>query len=499
MTLFTRLLFFAPSRLAHQYELLNPSETRTSDELEQQEPKVSRPTTPTKLGGLGRSVLGAIPRRAVFLVPSFLQRNGVKKERRITETSYLNGVRGLAASLVYVQHLAYEHWVHYGYGGRPEDFTIQLPFLRLIFSGRFMVAIFFILSGYVLSYKPLQLARTSDSSALYKNLSSAAFRRTPRLFLPIIPAMIGTAIVIYFSCYGDESFNHGSCMPRESSLLGQIWGYTSVLRRMLDPAFWGEYYPPGMPHLWTLPMEHRGSMVVFLLVLGLGNTRPVFRLAFLIMFAIFFLHMGRWDTSLFVSGSILAELRIFRKETPLDLESRCTNLTARFMLRTTKIIVWTTTFVGGLFLGSWPAYQACTSLGFRSFCSLTPPQYTGSEVQQQYFWISIAAFLLLLSFENLEILQRPFTTELASYMGDISFGFYIVHWTMLFTVGTFFIGHFKTWLPYGYPNYNAGFFVGAILTTPFVVWAGDVHWRAFDMGAVKWAQWLNRKCEKKSD
>jgi len=79
-------------------------------------------------------------------------------------------------------------------------------------------------------------------------------------------------------------------------------------------------------------------------------------------------------------------------------------------------------------------------------------------------------------------------------MGDISFGFYIVHWTVLFTVGTVIIGNLKRLLPYGYTNYSVGFFVGAVLTTPFVVWIGDVHWRAFDKGAVKCARWLHENC-----
>lgn len=85
-----------------------------------------------------------------------------------------------------------------------------------------MVAIFFILSGYVLSYKPLQLAREGDTRALYDNLSSAAFRRTPRLFLPIVPAMFGTAVAIYFTCYGAENFTRDGCMPKASSLWRQI-------------------------------------------------------------------------------------------------------------------------------------------------------------------------------------------------------------------------------------------------------------------------------------
>jgi hypothetical protein len=59
---------------------------------------------------------------AKFLIPSFLQRNNQSKTK-IMETSYLNGIRGLASFLVYFQHIATEYgdWIHQGYHSRPED------------------------------------------------------------------------------------------------------------------------------------------------------------------------------------------------------------------------------------------------------------------------------------------------------------------------------------------------------------------------------------------
>ncbi|PVH73578.1 hypothetical protein DL98DRAFT_607079 [Cadophora sp. DSE1049] len=497
-----------PTRYLHRYEPLLPGDaySNTGHELELEDEGKDQTTTKSKQAWIARCAKTT----AVFLTPSFLQRSGEKSERKITETSYLNGVRGLAASLVYVQHMLFARWIHNGYNGRQGgDFFFQLPFIRLLYSGRFMVAIFFILSGYVLSYRPLRLARKSDSRALYDNLSSAAFRRTPRLFLPIVPAMFGTATIIYFTCYGAEDFTLNRCLPKATSLWRQSWDYVPVLVRMLDPSAWNEYYPPGLPHLWTLSMEFRGSMVVFLLVLGLGNTKPLYRLCLLSLYAVFFLHLGKWDTFLFTCGPVLAELRISRTEAQKLLEtelqtrpmpsgySNSKRTQTSFHWGVVTKVFWTINFIAGLFLGSWPAFYACSSFGFRDLCYLTPAPYTGSETVEQYFWVSIGAFLLLLSFEHMEVLQKPFTTRLASYMGDISFGFYIVHWTMLFTVGTVIIGTCKSWLPYGYPNYSLGFFVGAIITTPFVIWVGDIHWRAFDNGAVKCARWLNTTCTRK--
>lgn len=48
------------------------------------------------------------------------------------------------------------------------------------------VSCFFVMSGYVLSAKPLSLIMAGDFDALQANVASALFRRWLRLYLPII-------------------------------------------------------------------------------------------------------------------------------------------------------------------------------------------------------------------------------------------------------------------------------------------------------------------------
>ncbi|KAF8855111.1 hypothetical protein BDZ45DRAFT_510382 [Acephala macrosclerotiorum] len=523
MGILLRLSQYLPSRSSGptcHYELLStspgdspPTPPRDDIEAGQDEPKHTPTGDANYSTALSAWAIDSAWKTAFFLVPSFLtqfvDRNHQKVERRTTETSYLNGIRGLAASLVYIQHLGYETWIHWGWGSRPSEYHfIQRPLIRVIYSGRFMVAIFFILSGYVLSYKPLQLARKHDSGALFDNLSSAVFRRTPRLFLPVIPVMFGTATAIYFGCYGDGNFTHDSCFGRESSLWTQYTDYIPIFIRMVNPSWWDEYFPPTLEPLWTLPMELRGSMIVFLLVLSLSNIRPLPRISCMILLAGFTLHIGRWDTFLFINGTILAELRIFRNQSL----SSVYNFESLYLLspktsivwRTLNAVLWICALITSLWIGSWPARGAKDSWGFRTLFTWTPSTYNNgynsvadNDRLVQCFWASLSALLLLLSFEHLPLLQKPFDSRLAAYVGDISFSFYIVHWTMLHTVGQSVIGTAMRWWPGGSAaglGYPTGFFVGVMVTTPLVVWVADVYWRVFDLGAVRASRWLNRKC-----
>ena len=88
------------------------------------------------------------------------------KQEKLHNTAYLDGMRGLAAFAVFLCHLSYGTWdTGHVYGaGEPGEksantYLLQLPIIRLFYSGPPMVAIFFVISGYALSYKPLKQMR----------------------------------------------------------------------------------------------------------------------------------------------------------------------------------------------------------------------------------------------------------------------------------------------------------------------------------------------------
>jgi peptidoglycan/LPS O-acetylase OafA/YrhL len=108
------------------------------------------------------------------LLPSFLHNLVLDiphRPTRVSHTAWLDGARGLAAFFVFLRHFEFCYHrkgsISYGTVKDPKypnenHHLLQLPVLRLLYSGEAMVAIFFVISGYALSLKALKLIRKSS-------------------------------------------------------------------------------------------------------------------------------------------------------------------------------------------------------------------------------------------------------------------------------------------------------------------------------------------------
>lgn len=128
-------------------------------------------------------------RGLVFLIPSFLQRRHTREQicpPKLAPTAYLDGMRGLAALTVFFCHYFYQAFTIAKSWGTEEDnyHFLKLPVLRLWYQGPPAVCIFFVISGYALSYRPLKLIRNGAFSDFATTMSSLTFRRGIRLYLP---------------------------------------------------------------------------------------------------------------------------------------------------------------------------------------------------------------------------------------------------------------------------------------------------------------------------
>jgi hypothetical protein len=141
-----------------------------------------------------------------FLKPSFLQGPEMRAKIRpakLHPTSYLDGMRGTAAFSVFIFHLLYSPFVTergWGASNKYYDF-VRLPIIRLPYQGSIGVSIFFVISGYALSYRPIKLMRAGKMLDGYQSLTSTLLRRWARLFLPTAASTFMIVLLLRVGAY----------------------------------------------------------------------------------------------------------------------------------------------------------------------------------------------------------------------------------------------------------------------------------------------------------
>lgn len=128
----------------------------SSPELHQELPSLSEKSSPAGSHTSFSRALEILQSTLLVLAPAyivwFIHLRGVTAPNtRKGPTAYLDGLRGVAALIVYFYHSAvYPCFdrLRRGYGATPQDtYFLQLPIVRVLHSGRASVAIFFVISG----------------------------------------------------------------------------------------------------------------------------------------------------------------------------------------------------------------------------------------------------------------------------------------------------------------------------------------------------------------
>ncbi|KAK4225922.1 acyltransferase family-domain-containing protein [Podospora fimiseda] len=463
----------------------------------------------------------SLPLRTLhFLLPSFLPLcSSSSRPHKLHPTSYLDGLRGLAALFVFFCHYTYTSYViahGYGYIYTPPtqvDSTdpppihpptsptpnnhslLKLPLIRLFYSGPPMVCVFFIISGYALSLKPVLLIHSRNYSSLNSTISSLVFRRAIRLFLPCAISTLFIVILVRLDLYEwTRSFAYDAKYIRnvqeihyekKSSFTAQLNEWAKMLFEFIHVWDWESFvgWTNIDVHLWTIPVEFRASMMLFLGLMGTSKVRVKWRYLGILGMGAFAFWSGRWEVVLFLWGWFLAEI---------DQTTHCKKVKGKGKGKG-KGWVWGLLGWVGLYLMSQPDYGSQQTPGWIFLCRLIPSWWKQGE--EYRFWQSLGSMLFVLSCGKSKGWKRCFEMRQIQYLGRISYALYLMHGPVLHTVG--YAVERMVWVNLtGVETefrYNLGFVLASLVVVPVVIWVSDFFWRGVDEPIVRFAKWVERR------
>ncbi|KAH8903091.1 acyltransferase [Coniochaeta sp. PMI_546] len=425
-----------------------------------------------------------------------------EKPRR---TAYLDGLRGFAALIVYWHHHVLS--VHdvalleRGFGYEKKYAFATFHGVRTFFTGgHFAVATFFVISGYVLSTKPLSLIYSSDFVKLGDNLASALFRRWLRLYIPL--AATTFIFMLTWHVFGDMWIEPAK---KQSNLRDEIghWyaefkNFSFVFNTGGLPWFWYNY------HTWSIPTEMKGSVIVYTALQAFSRLRTGSRLLGEIALIFYFIYIvDGWYGAVFMAGLLLADLDL------LAIKGELPHFLARFEPYT-KFIYYHM-FALSIYLGGVPSYspdlqELYDTRGWYILSYLKPQ----ASFDYKWFYLAWAAVLLVASVPRISWLKRFFETRFCQYLGRVSYALYLVHGPVLWIVGdrlytaTGWHGKLQEenipWWVDRFQMSRGGvyglewwFLVPQVVLLPLTFWLAEIATRAFDEPAVNFANWLYRR------
>ncbi|NOJ73719.1 acyltransferase family protein [Paenibacillus alvei] len=320
----------------------------------------------------------------------------------------LEGLRGIAAFIVVIFHY-FTNFYPALVNANPDqlhtyngiELKIAVSPLNVLYNGSFSVYIFFVLSGFVLSYKYF---KTNDSSII----TASAIKRYPRLMIPVF-----FSVLCFYLLYKIE-------LPWVTNNISNF-SFMNALREGTYASFFSvnNYYNPV---LWTMHFEFFGSFLVFGFCLIFGSARN--RIWFYLLVTFIF-----WSTPYlaFILGMFICDMK-----NNLSLK-----INSRFFLFTLSIIA--------LFLGSYPNVvgKVDSTIGIDD----TIYSFLNFFKNPEIFYHSFGAAILLIVVLNSQKASKLLSNQFFQFLGKISFSMYLTH---VLTI-TFF-SHFF----FNYLHMNAG-------------------------------------------
>lgn len=348
--------------------------------------------------------------------------------------SYLEGLRGFAAIMVFLCHFGYAFYFalfstdvsQANMPGNLDAIIAVTPF-NMLYNGKLAVRIFFLLCGYVISIKYFQ---TRDK----KYLVNGAIKRYFRLIVPILVIEVITYLLMKIGAYHNGA---AALISKSEWFVGFNSCEPSVIG-MLKEAFFDSFFGVASNYnniLWIIKYEFLGSLLVFALLYVTGNWK--YRdILYILLIGLCI----RNDYVCILIGMLMCDVM---QNQSTFIGKICKN---KFILFISMIF--------GMLLATYPAAGV----------NLEHTIYRILGVPRVIIFYDIGAALLFGVLLNSTMLQKIFNTRSLNFLGKYSFGIYLVHFPIIATFSSWILVELN-----GIMDYNLIMLIDFVLTVPLVL------------------------------
>jgi len=259
-------------------------------------------------------------------------------------------------------------------------------------------------------------------------MSSSTFRRFFRLYAPVFVVTFIMQIMLLLGMFEDgrRHFDGRPIPPRsDSGILGQAklfweWWMQAVNVFKFDP----DYPDQFDGNIWTIPIEFRCSMVLFLVAIGLARVKTHLRLAAVVLCMGWALNAVHWEIVLFLMGLLLAQLDILYAARKAANEGSLEK--SEPTTKSRKAWLWIPYMFVTLYLCSIPWHHD-GAWGWQILGALDP--FPRNFIFST--WQVVGATMMVISALHCKPVQAFLNWSPIQYLGHVSYALYLVHGTLV--------------------------------------------------------------------
>lgn len=360
---------------------------------------------------------------------------------------HIEGIRGVACLMVIFSHLALIF-----YPGLHEKELIKNQIelsifnspLSFFYSGTAAVFIFFVLSGYILTYGVMK------NSDVLLSISTMTICRYFRLAIPVVASCILSFLVIKYSSVDTSKLStwislYGNFEPTISGAI-----YSGLIET---------FFRGGSAYnhvLWTMKIEFIGSLIIFFYCAVSSKIEKKNSIALAFSIVIFMLPLSqveKYSYICFMIGAMMNYLNL-KFKTPFSVMLLCTGV-----------------YFGGVHYGSSAYVYAINLISYPIFEEMT---------NAYYLFCAFSGVLVVMAIIKNDFLSNIFSIRPFVYLGRVSFSVYLIHLPIMYLVSPFLFNATSTFLGYFWSS-----LVSSLITITLIYPASSIFYKAFDARSIK--------------